>query len=141
MPARFVARIVRGIVLAAAIGGVGLTVMPAQAASTIYVHPIVETPVQYYPPQDHHRRHFYPRPHLAYPYFVPPYYARPYQPRAVCMSSNQIRRSVARRGFNGVSIFSASGALVRLTAHRGRGEYVITANRCTGEILAVRRRF
>jgi hypothetical protein len=126
--------------LAAAIGGVGFAALPATAAPVGDAYPIVVAHHRQHMPRADQRHHFHPRPHLARPYFVQPYYyAPPY--RAVCMSSNQLRRSVARLGYNGVSIFSVSGNLARLTAHRGHGEYVITLNRCTGRILNVRRRF
>lgn len=145
MPASPIAKFFRGIVFAAAIGGVGLAALPAKAAPVGDAYPIVVAHHRHHVPQASHRHHFHPRAHFVPPYFARPYYAPRYYYappyRTVCLSSSQLRRSVARRGYNGVSIFSVSGNLARLTAHRGRGEYVITLNRCTGTIVNVRRRF
>jgi hypothetical protein len=133
------AKFIRGVLLAAAIGGVGFAVLPAAAAPIGGAYPIVVAHPRHHAPRPYYQHHFYPRPNVVRPYFVQPYYAPSY--RAVCMSSTQLRRSVARRGYSGVSIFSVSGNLAQVTAHRGRGEYVITLNRCTGTMLDVRRRF
>jgi len=141
MPANHLINVIRGALLAAAMGGLGIAAVPAEAASAaVAIHPVVELHVYHDAPLVY-RRHHHPRAYLVHPYFVPPYYARPYLPRALCMTSNELRRSVARRGYNGVSIFNISGNLAQLTAHRGRGEYVITLNRCTDTIVDIRRRF
>jgi hypothetical protein len=146
MPAGPIAKFIRGILLAAAIGGVGFAALPAAAAPVGDAYPIVVAHHRHHVPRANQRHHLHPRPHFVRPHLVRPYvapryyyYAPPY--RAVCMSSTQLRRSVARRGYRGVSILNVSGKLAQLTAHRGRGEYVITLNRCTGTIVNVRRRF
>lgn len=59
--------------------------------------------------------------------------------RRECLTNNEIRRGLRRDGFDDIRFLDRRGSRVTVVAERGRRDYRISINRCTGRVLDVDR--
>jgi hypothetical protein len=62
------------------------------------------------------------------------YGRRPYFPR-MCMTDFQVRRALQARGYSDIRLNAPRGRLIEARATRGGIVYLITFNRCSGQIV------
>ena len=101
----------RAAVIALAVGGAVVTAVPAQAASLHYMAPGFGLG-------------------LSYPHRINP---------LLCYTDYQVRQALSRQGFSRIYLNAANGRFIEARATRGRWVYLIEFNRCSGNIVDVRR--
>jgi hypothetical protein len=75
-----------------------------------------------------------------YPYF--PVYPQPYYyPQQVCLPDWQLRRSVEDQGYYDVTLYASTGIYAHGRASRAGRSYLITVNRCDGDVVSVQRAY
>ena len=101
----------RAAIIALTVGSAAVTAIPVQAASLHYMGPGLSFG-------------------LGYPHRINP---------LLCYTDYQVRQALSRQGFSRIYLNAANGRFIQARATRGRWVYLIEFNRCSGNIVDLRR--